>query len=77
MICLALDTAGPVCAVALARGRGGSIGLLDRRCERLGRGHAERLLPMVGEALQAADIGYSDLTRVAATPDSPSETAGR
>jgi tRNA threonylcarbamoyladenosine biosynthesis protein TsaB len=67
MICLALDTAGPVCAVALARGRGGGIGLLDRRCERIGRGHAERLLPMVGEALQAADLGYSDLTRIAVT----------
>ena len=67
MICLALDTAGPVCAVALARKRGDDLALLDRRCERLQRGHAERLLPMVGEALDAANLGYADLTRIAVT----------
>ena len=46
MICLAIDTAGPVCAAAIARstGHGGETAtILARRQERIGRGHAERL----------------------------------
>lgn len=44
---LIIDTATAACSVALVDG-GGAI---DERCELIGRGHAERLLPMVRELL--------------------------
>ena len=45
---LVIETATPACSVALIEGEG----LLDERHEVVGRGHAERLVPMV-EALLA------------------------
>jgi tRNA threonylcarbamoyladenosine biosynthesis protein TsaB len=44
---LVIDTATPACSVALLDGDR----LLDERHEVVGRGHAERLLPMVAELL--------------------------
>jgi tRNA threonylcarbamoyladenosine biosynthesis protein TsaB len=44
---LVLDTAGPACSAALIEG----VAVLDERHERVGRGHAERLVPMVAELL--------------------------
>jgi len=57
---LALDTATEACSAAL---------LLDdrllRRCEVIGRGHAERLLPMVDELLREASVRLVDLDAIA------------
>ena len=58
---LALDTTGAHCAVAVARD-GQTLAHIS---ERLGRGHAERLAPMVGEALDQADLSPTDIDRVA------------
>ena len=57
---LALDTATEACSAALLHDDG-----LIERYELLGRGHAERLLPMVDELLAEAGIGLSALEALA------------
>lgn len=64
---LAFDTAGPLCAVALARPSGDGVDILAAAEERLGRGHAERLMPMIEAALGEANVRFGDLTRIAVT----------
>jgi tRNA threonylcarbamoyl adenosine modification protein YeaZ len=66
MLLLALDTAGPDCAAALLRANG-EPHLLARTVERIGRGHAERLIPVVEATLREAGIGYPDIGRIAVT----------
>jgi tRNA threonylcarbamoyladenosine biosynthesis protein TsaB len=65
MLCLALDTAGPNCAVALAAaGRSDPIA----RAEALiGRGHAEHLMPLIERVLSESGTPFADLGRVAVT----------
>ena len=53
---LAIDTSAGQCAIAL--------GTICRR-ERMARGHAERLFPMIGEALAEAGAGWEAITRIA------------
>ncbi len=60
---LAIDTTGPFCSVALAEG--GEIQV--QRIENPGRGHAERLMPMLEDLLEDASIGWRDVTQVACT----------
>jgi tRNA threonylcarbamoyladenosine biosynthesis protein TsaB len=68
MLLLAIDTAGPACAAALARRTAeGEPEILTRREETIGRGHAERLIPMIQEALVTAEVGFPDLDRIAVT----------
>jgi tRNA threonylcarbamoyladenosine biosynthesis protein TsaB len=67
MLLLAIDTAGPNCAVALARASGGETNIIAHANERIGHGHAERLAPMVAAVLARAGAGYADLGRVAVT----------
>lgn len=57
---LAVDTATEACSAALLCERG-----LIERYELLGRGHAERLLPMVDELLVEAGIGVQALDAIA------------
>lgn len=60
---LALDTSLAACSVAVIHdGR-----VLARRHEVIGRGHAERLMPMLSEVLADAGIGTDDVARLAAT----------
>ncbi len=54
---LAFDTSGPHCAAALMRG--GT--LLDQRAERMERGQAERLMPMIEEMLAGHGLGWRDI----------------
>ena len=67
MTILALDTCFEACSVALLRPSFND----DRRCiwsfERLGRGHAERLLPMVRELVERAGVGYDEIRTIAVT----------
>jgi tRNA threonylcarbamoyl adenosine modification protein YeaZ len=66
MFLLAIDTAGPDCAVALARPEAAG-GVVARASERIGRGHAERLMPMIEETLAGAKAVFADLDRIAVT----------
>lgn len=61
MLILAIDTSQKACSVALCRGDD----LVAAKSEMLGRGHAERLLPMIDEMLTAHDIKYADIDRLA------------
>jgi tRNA threonylcarbamoyladenosine biosynthesis protein TsaB len=77
MLLLAFDTAGPDCAVALGLDDSGGREILARRSERIGRGHAERLMPMINEVLGEAGVGYADLDRIAVTTGPGSFTGVR
>ena len=57
---LALDTATEACSAALLRD-----GDVRERFEVIGRGHAERLLPMADALLREAGIGLVDLDAIA------------
>lgn len=58
---LAIDTCEKTCAAAIVSG--GET--LAQRMEEIGRGHAERLLPMIDELLAEAGVGFDALTRIA------------
>lgn len=59
---LAIDTAADLCAACVLDAQGGEQGraVLD-----LGKGHAERLMAVIGEALARAGLAYADLDAVA------------
>ncbi|MGF1444699.1 MAG: tRNA (adenosine(37)-N6)-threonylcarbamoyltransferase complex dimerization subunit type 1 TsaB [Pikeienuella sp.] len=57
---LGIDTAAGQCAVALVDG--GAV--RAQRAERMARGHAEALWPMIDFALAEARAGYPDITRI-------------
>lgn len=65
MIVLAMDTAGSACAACVYDS--GADRILAQRTETLGRGHAERLMAIITDALQAADVRYADLNRIVTT----------
>ena len=68
MLLLAFDTAGPECAAALADGIvADAPRIVARRSERIGRGHAEALMPTIDAVLAEAGIDYADLQRIAVT----------
>jgi tRNA threonylcarbamoyladenosine biosynthesis protein TsaB len=59
---LAIDTSAELCSVGLA-GAGAPVVLSAA----VDRAHAERLMPMVAEAMRAAGLGFGDLDRIAVT----------
>ncbi len=63
MTLLAIDTSEQACSVALVE----NSRVRDSRTEIIGRGHAERLLPLIAERLAAHNMTYGDLTRIAVT----------
>ncbi len=64
---LAFDTClGAVSVAVCASGAGGQR-LLSSRFEARDGGHAERLMPMVAEALDEAGLAFADLDRLAVT----------
>jgi len=77
MLLLAFDTAGPNCAVAVARSGRTGPQILARAEEHIGRGHAELLPTMVDAALASAKVGYADLGRIAVTTGPGSFTGVR
>ena len=64
---LAFDTSTAACTAALFDADGECIA---RKDEMIGRGHAERLVPMIGEALAEAEISRADLIQVDCGPGS-------
>src|SRR5690242_17949012 len=73
MIVLAIDTALEACSVAIVRGDNVLVNLR----ERMQRGQAERLAPMVREAAGAAGVSFSELDRIAVTTGPGSFTGVR
>lgn len=65
MIYLALDTASHLCAATLYDDSGDAI--LGEVTEDIGRGHAERLMDVIGECFKQASLEYSDLGKVICT----------
>ncbi len=65
MIVLAIDTAGVDCAAAVFDSDSGK--LLGRVSETIGRGHAERLMAMIDEALVEAGLSLADIGRIGVT----------
>lgn len=61
MIVLALDTTGPDCSVCLSD----DTEILAYASERIGRGHAERLAPMVADILAESGLRPEAVDRVA------------
>lgn len=60
-IILAFDTSAAHCAAALLRGKT----LLARTSEEMGRGQAERLVPLLDEVIKGAGLDWSDLSALA------------
>jgi len=58
---LGLDTTGPHCSVALVD----TAKVLAHKSEKIGRGHAERLAPMVQEVLAEAGLRAKDVDKLA------------
>lgn len=65
MIVLAMDTAGVDCSVALYDSETDHV--LASLTERLGKGHAERLMSMLDEALLVANLSLDAVERIAVT----------
>ena len=60
VLVLAFDTSAAHCAAALLRGDR----IVALKHERMHRGQAERLMPMLEEMLAAKGVGWRDLTRI-------------
>lgn len=73
MIVLAIDTALDACSVALVR----DDETLHAITERMSRGQAERLAPMVRQAANAAGVTFADIDRIAVTTGPGSFTGVR
>ena len=63
MIVLAIDTAGVDCSAALYDSAAGNV--LSEVTETIGKGHAERLMAVIDEALAAANLPLKSVERVA------------
>ena len=64
---LAFDTCFDGCSVCVAERRGDAVVPLSFLMERFETGHAERLIPMIGEAMQQARLNFDHLGRIAVT----------
>ncbi|MCA1438862.1 tRNA (adenosine(37)-N6)-threonylcarbamoyltransferase complex dimerization subunit type 1 TsaB [Ensifer sp. IC4062] len=65
MLVLAIDTSGSGCSAAVYDSASAEV--LARAGANIGRGHAERLMEFVDEALLAADRQLADIDRIAVT----------
>lgn len=61
MSLLAIDTCFSACSAAV---RNGKTGTIAARFERMDQGHAERLVPMIGEVMVEAGVTFAGLTGV-------------
>jgi len=70
---LAIDTALEACSVGVVAGDVAPV----IRTEVVGRAHAERLMPMIADAMTAAGLAFADLDRIAVTVGPGSFTGTR
>ena len=63
---LALDTSMGACSAAVLT-RDGAAPRLALREEKMARGHAEALMPMVAEVMQGAGLAFAEIDLIAAT----------
>ncbi|WP_395448436.1 tRNA (adenosine(37)-N6)-threonylcarbamoyltransferase complex dimerization subunit type 1 TsaB [Aminobacter sp. UC22_36] len=75
MILLAIDCAASLCAASVHDADAGRE--LGRSVRDLGKGHAEHLMAVVGEALAQAGVAYADLGRIAVSTGPGSFTGVR
>jgi hypothetical protein len=73
MLILALDTASHLCAAALYDSAADRIA--GKAVEDIGRGHAERLMAVIADALREADADYGAIARIAVTVGPAPQTA--
>ena len=64
---LAFDTCFDGCSVCVAERRGGVVVELAAMIERFETGHAQRLIPMIGEVMQQARLSFDQIDRIAVT----------
>ena len=64
---LAFDTCFDGCSVCIARARADGVVELASAFERFETGHAERLVPMIGAAMEQAGLGFREIDRIAVT----------
>ena len=64
---LAFDTCFDGCSVCVAERAGGAVVELSAMMERFETGHAERLIPMIGDAMSKAGLDFDRLDRIAVT----------
>jgi tRNA threonylcarbamoyladenosine biosynthesis protein TsaB len=64
---LAFDTCFDGCSVCVAERRGDAVVELGAMMERFETGHAERLIPMIGETMERARLSFDQLERIAVT----------
>lgn len=64
---LAFDTCLGACSVAVAVDAGGALEKVEALYEPMAIGQAERLMPMIDQAMRTAGIGFADLNRIAVT----------
>jgi tRNA threonylcarbamoyladenosine biosynthesis protein TsaB len=64
---LAFDTCFDACSACVARQVAGGVEVMAAATERFETGHAERLVPMIGEVMARAGLEFADLDRLAVT----------
>lgn len=64
---LAFDTCFDGCSACVAELQGGAVSILGAQFERFETGHAERLIPMIGEVMREAQIAFDRISRIAVT----------
>lgn len=64
---LAFDTCFDGCSACVAELQDGVVSILSARMERFETGHAERLVPMIGEVMAHAGVPFESLRRIAVT----------
>jgi tRNA threonylcarbamoyladenosine biosynthesis protein TsaB len=74
---MAFDTCFPALTVAVGRGIGTPGVRVASRCEPMATGHAERLMPLIGELLDEAGLRMDDIDRIVVTTGPGSFTGTR
>lgn len=64
---LAFDTCFDACSVCLATARDGGLSESVSEIELFETGHAERLVPMIGEVMERAGVSFAGIDRIAVT----------
>lgn len=64
---LAFDTCFDGCSACVAELQDGVVSILSARMDRFETGHAERLVPMIGEVMADAGVPFESLRRIAVT----------